>query len=68
MPFGDNNTSKGYCFIEFDSSQSAYMFLKTFNKFALDKKHTLTVMKITDIEKYVNLPDEFSEPLEEKYT
>lgn len=55
-----------YCFLEYDTPEQALTACKKFNGLALDKKHTLYVNKLTDIEHYGRegrVKDEYEPPV-----
>lgn len=52
MPLNDKNTTEGFAFIEFDTPEQAVAAVKHFHGAPLDKKHTLLVNKLMDIDRY----------------
>ncbi|KAF1980889.1 translation initiation factor eIF-3b [Aulographum hederae CBS 113979] len=52
MPIGESGSTEGYAFVEFSSPKEAAAAVKSLHGFALDKKHTISVNKLTDIERY----------------
>lgn len=53
MPMNDAGTeSEGFAFVEYETSAQAAAACKGLNGTALDKKHTIAVNKLTDIERY----------------
>ncbi|EGX50728.1 hypothetical protein AOL_s00054g814 [Orbilia oligospora ATCC 24927] len=52
MPMGDDGQSQGFAFVEYETATQAAQAVKKLNGLALDKKHTLAVNKLTDIERY----------------
>lgn len=64
MPLEDGKT-KGFCFVEYETSQNVDKAIKTLNGKKLDVKHRLFLNKLNDIEKYAGegaVSDEFTEP------
>eukprot|EP00123_Amoebidium_parasiticum_P007701 comp18298_c0_seq1/m.19342 comp18298_c0_seq1/g.19342 ORF comp18298_c0_seq1/g.19342 comp18298_c0_seq1/m.19342 type:complete len:664 (-) comp18298_c0_seq1:915-2906(-) len=62
MPMDANGQSKGFCFIEFANPEHAMKAVETLNGYKLDKAHTFEVIRMTDLEKFANITDEFVEP------
>ena len=66
MPINEEtNESDGFAFVEFNSPEQAAAAARHLNNTALDKKHTLKVNKLTDIEKYGRegrIDDEYQPP------
>ncbi|KAF2142202.1 uncharacterized protein K452DRAFT_227269 [Aplosporella prunicola CBS 121167] len=52
MPLNDSNMTEGYAFVEFGAPSEAIAAVKALNGTPLDKKHTLLVNKLTDIDRY----------------
>ncbi|KAK5306691.1 Translation initiation factor 3 subunit b [Exophiala xenobiotica] len=52
MPMNDQGVSEGFAFVEYQTPEQAVAATKQLHGVALDKKHTLAVNKLTDIEKY----------------
>ncbi|KAK5050948.1 Translation initiation factor 3 subunit b [Exophiala bonariae] len=52
MPMSDAGSSEGFAFVEYQTPEQAVAATKQLHGTALDKKHTLAVNKLTDIEKY----------------
>ncbi|KAF2098939.1 eukaryotic translation initiation factor-like protein 3 subunit B [Rhizodiscina lignyota] len=52
MPLNDNGMTDGFAFVEFSSPKEAAAAVKQLNGSAIDKKHTMTVNKVSDIERY----------------
>ncbi|KIW01635.1 uncharacterized protein PV09_06822 [Verruconis gallopava] len=52
MPMGDNGVTEGFAFIEFNTPKEAAAVVKQFDRTPLDKKHTIMVNKLTDIDRY----------------
>ncbi|KAF1815554.1 translation initiation factor eIF-3b [Eremomyces bilateralis CBS 781.70] len=52
MPLDDSNTTLGFAFVEFSSPKEAVAAIKAFNGTPLDKKHTIAINKLTDIDRY----------------
>ncbi|KAJ6219776.1 hypothetical protein RDWZM_005588 [Blomia tropicalis] len=67
FPLDENNTTKGYAFFEFENSSQAQEATKNFNGHKLDKHHVFSVNMFQDIDKFLNIPDEFEEPTKGDY-
>ncbi|KAL9060312.1 MAG: hypothetical protein Q9162_000716 [Coniocarpon cinnabarinum] len=70
MPFDEEGKSEGYAFVEFATADQANHAVKSLNNTPLDKKHTMFVNKLTDIERYGRegrIADEFQPPHIEPY-
>ncbi|KAM3505391.1 hypothetical protein MY11210_007982 [Beauveria gryllotalpidicola] len=52
MPMGDNDKSLGFAFVEYSSASEAAAAVRSLDMVPLDKKHTLRINKISDIERY----------------
>ncbi|KAK6344021.1 Translation initiation factor 3 subunit b [Orbilia brochopaga] len=52
MPMDDEGQSQGFAFVEFETAMQAAQAVKKLNGLQLDKKHTIAVNKLTDIERY----------------
>ena len=52
MPLNDAGMSEGFAFVEYATADQANTAVKTLNATPLDKKHTMLVNKLTDIERY----------------
>ncbi|KAL9037241.1 MAG: hypothetical protein Q9180_003833 [Flavoplaca navasiana] len=52
MPLGQNDITEGYAFVEYATPQQAVEATKKLHGTPLDKKHTLAVNKLTDIDRY----------------
>lgn len=65
MPMNDNGMSEGYAFVEYATPEQAIAATKSLHGTPLDKKHTLAVNKLTDIDRYGgedNIDEEYQEP------
>ncbi|KAF2222064.1 eukaryotic translation initiation factor eIF2A-domain-containing protein [Elsinoe ampelina] len=61
----DTKMTLGYAFVEYGSSEEAAAAIKALNLTALDKKHTMKVNRLTDIERYGRegrIDEEYHEP------
>ncbi|CAI5715974.1 unnamed protein product [Hyaloperonospora brassicae] len=67
MPFGDNGSTTGFAFVEYEQEAHAADAVRTIDNFALDKRHTMIVNKYEDIERYLQTPDAFVAPKVEKF-
>ncbi|KKA30734.1 hypothetical protein TD95_003502 [Thielaviopsis punctulata] len=73
MPMGENGKSLKFAFVEYETPNEAANAVRQLDGIALDKKHTLRVNKMTDIDRYgregrvseTYVPPEI-EPFEEK--
>ncbi|KAI9850561.1 MAG: Translation initiation factor 3 subunit b [Thelocarpon superellum] len=52
MPMGSDGLSEGYAFVEYETPEQAIAATKTLHGTPLDRKHTLAVNKLTDIDRY----------------
>ncbi|KAI9754225.1 MAG: Translation initiation factor 3 subunit b [Chaenotheca gracillima] len=52
MPLNDEGVSEGYAFVEYETPEQALAAVKGLNGVPLDRRHTLAVNKLTDIDKY----------------
>ncbi|PSR92281.1 eukaryotic translation initiation factor 3 [Coniella lustricola] len=52
MPMGDNGKSLRFAFVEYSSAAEASAAVRQLDMVPLDKKHTLRVNKLTDVERY----------------
>ncbi|KAF2842897.1 eukaryotic translation initiation factor 3 subunit B [Patellaria atrata CBS 101060] len=52
MPLGDNGKSEGFAFVEFAAAEQAAAAVKQLHGTPLDKRHTIAVNKLTDIDRY----------------
>ncbi|CEJ56701.1 Putative Eukaryotic translation initiation factor 3 subunit B [Penicillium brasilianum] len=52
MPLNDKGMSEGFAFVEFETPEQALAAVKQLHGVPLDKKHTLAVNKLMDIERY----------------
>lgn len=52
MPMGDDGKSMSFAFVEYSSPAEAAAATRQLDQVALDKKHTMRVNKMTDIERY----------------
>eukprot|EP01135_Chromosphaera_perkinsii_P005513 Nk52_evm62s352 gene=Nk52_evmTU62s352 len=67
MPNDTKGVSTGICFVEFMSPEHASTAVKKGNGYKLDKAHVFEVYMLTDVEKYMEIPDKFSELAPEEY-
>ena len=70
MPSNEKGDSEGYAFVEYGTAEQANTAVKTLNGLQLDKKHTMWVNKLTDIERYGRegrINDEYEPPAIEPY-
>ncbi|GLI74515.1 translation initiation factor 3 subunit b [Penicillium ochrochloron] len=52
MPLNDKGMSEGFAFVEYETPEQALAAVKQLHGVPLDKKHTLAVNKLMDIERY----------------
>ncbi|KAF2176669.1 eukaryotic translation initiation factor-like protein 3 subunit B [Zopfia rhizophila CBS 207.26] len=52
MPLNDDNKTEGYAFVEYNAPSEAIQAVKQLHGTPLDKKHTMAVNKLTDIDRY----------------
>ncbi|KAL1975463.1 hypothetical protein VTN31DRAFT_3855 [Thermomyces dupontii] len=52
MPLNDKNMSEGFAFVEYETPEQAMAAVKHLHGTPLDKKHTMLVNKLTDIDRY----------------
>ncbi|KLJ10927.1 eukaryotic translation initiation factor 3 subunit B [Blastomyces silverae] len=52
MPMNENNMTEGFAFVEYESPEQALEATKHLHGTPLDRKHTLAVNKLTDIDRY----------------
>lgn len=66
MPVDESNKmTMGYAFVEYETPEQAAAAIKALNLTALDKRHTMKVNKLTDIERYGRegkIDEEYHEP------
>ncbi|XP_065199069.1 eukaryotic translation initiation factor 3 subunit B-like [Sycon ciliatum] len=68
FPIDDNGVTRGYVFLEYRNEKEARSAVETANGYRLDKSHIFTVNLLTDFQKYMDLPDEFTPPEPAEYT
>ncbi|MCJ1243835.1 Translation initiation factor 3 subunit b [Trapelia coarctata] len=71
MPLNEKNMSEGYAFVEYETPEQAIAATKSLHGTALDRKHTIAVNKLTDIERYGRegrIDDEYYAPHIESFT
>lgn len=56
-----------YVFIEYETHDQALEAIKTYDGHKLDKLHIFAVNLFTDIDKYLNIPDEVEDPEKQPY-
>ncbi|GAO47093.1 hypothetical protein G7K_1305-t1 [Saitoella complicata NRRL Y-17804] len=71
MPMEENSKgklmSKGFMFVEYETPEQADAAVKALNGRRMDKQHTLSANRFTDVEKYANVSEEYVEPEEEPF-
>ncbi|KAH8645514.1 eukaryotic translation initiation factor eIF2A-domain-containing protein [Xylariales sp. PMI_506] len=71
MPLGENGKSLRFAFVEYSSPAEAAAAVRQLDQVPLDKKHTMRVNKMTDIERYAKegrVEDEYVAPTIEPFT
>ena len=63
----ENDITKGYCFLEFQTLREAEEAVATTNGYKLDKQHTFAVNPFSDFDKYVNVSDQWIPPSPQPY-
>ncbi|KAI5959839.1 PRT1 [Candida pseudojiufengensis] len=61
MPL-ENGKSKGFLFIQYKTNEEADLAIKKLHGKKLDQNHRLLVNKLSDIEKFGNISNEYQEP------
>ncbi|XP_076922037.1 eukaryotic translation initiation factor 3 subunit B-like [Bidens hawaiensis] len=66
----DEDTGKtlGYCFIEYNTPQEAELAKEKTNGYRLDRAHIFAVNMFDEIDKFMNVPDEWAPPEIKPYT
>jgi translation initiation factor 3 subunit B len=59
--------ANSYCFVDFENAESAIAAIKTLDGHRMDKSHVLAVNRLTDVEKYSAVNDEYVEPEQEEF-
>ncbi|KAJ1327445.1 translation initiation factor 3 subunit B [Microdochium nivale] len=70
MPMGDNGKSLRFAFVEYSSPAEAAAAVRGLDQTPLDKKHTLRVNKMTDVDRYGRegkVNEEYEEPVIEEF-
>ena len=65
MPMNEKDMSEGFAFVEYGTPEQAIAAVKLLHGTALDKRHTLAVNKLTDIDRYGRegrIDEEYNEP------
>jgi len=62
LPTDSEGNTLGFCFIAFETVESAEQAIKLTNGLKFDKKHTLEVFAYSDLEKYANWTEEYQVP------
>ncbi|MCJ1371701.1 Translation initiation factor 3 subunit b [Loxospora ochrophaea] len=71
MPINDNNMSEGFAFVEYETPEQAVAATKALHGTPLDRRHTIAVNKLTDIDRYGRegrIDDEYHPPRIEPFT
>ncbi|MCJ1349004.1 Translation initiation factor 3 subunit b [Peltigera leucophlebia] len=70
MPLNEKNMTEGFAYVEYETPEQAIAATKALHGTPFDKKHTLAVNKITDIERYGRegrVDDEYHPPHIEEF-
>jgi len=67
MPFGDDEVSLGFCFLEMQNKTQAKKVVEILHDYKLDKSHIFACMSMEEFSTYVNLPDEFTPEKPKEY-
>lgn len=62
LPFGSDGKSIGWAFVKFASAGSARIAQEKTNNLAFDRNHVFKVNLYTDLDKFKNWPEQYSEP------
>ncbi|GKT40654.1 eukaryotic translation initiation factor 3 subunit B [Colletotrichum spaethianum] len=71
MPMGENGKSLRFAFVEYSSPAEAAAAVRGLDQVPLDKKHTLRVNKLTDVDRYGRegkVQEEYTPPYIEEFT
>ncbi|CCO38162.1 Eukaryotic translation initiation factor 3 subunit B Short=eIF3b [Rhizoctonia solani AG-1 IB] len=69
MPYDESSgKSKGYIFVEFSSPEEASDALAAMHHFPFDARHTFSINRFTDIERYAALDETYVPPTISSYT
>lgn len=66
-PLKSHWISSSYVFVEFKTRDEAEYAINAMNGHPFDAKHTFRLNHFTDIEKYYNMDETYSEPKVEEY-
>lgn len=70
MPIGESGSTEGFAFVEYATAEQASAAVKQLDGTALDKKHVMSVNKLTDIDRYGRegrINDEYEPPVIEPF-
>ncbi|KAF2499645.1 eukaryotic translation initiation factor-like protein 3 subunit B [Lophium mytilinum] len=70
MPLDESGTTEGYAFVEYSAPSEAVAAVKALHGTALDRRHTMAVNKLTDIDRYGRegkISEEYHEPTIEPF-
>lgn len=62
-----NGATKGFIFIEYQNGIEAQKAVETADGYKLDKQHIFSVSLMSDVNKYMNIPDNWEEPVAMPY-
>ncbi|KAI9796128.1 MAG: Translation initiation factor 3 subunit b [Piccolia ochrophora] len=71
MPLNDEGMTEGYAFVEYQTPEQAVAATKSLNGTPLDRRHTMAVNKLTDIDRYGRegrIDEEYHAPHIEPFT
>ncbi|KAM7476202.1 hypothetical protein LguiB_023445 [Lonicera macranthoides] len=63
----DTQKTLGYCFVEYSTPQEAELAKEKTHGYKLDRSHIFAVNMFDDIEKFMNVPDEWAPPETKPY-
>lgn len=61
IPFSEEGKTKGWIFIEFETSEMANLAIQHYDGYKLDKNHYLSVSRFDDVPVYMEMQDETEE-------
>nr|GEZ67071.1 eukaryotic translation initiation factor 3 subunit B-like [Tanacetum cinerariifolium] len=64
----DTGKTRGYCFIEYNTSQEVELAKEKTNGYKLDRAHIFAVNMFDEIDKFMKVPDEWAPPEIKPYT
>lgn len=67
IPLDDNNKTKGYMFLVYETAQEATNAISSYNSYKLDRNHCFAVTRLSDFQQCIDIPDSWDEPKPEPY-